>query len=308
MSGSPKSPFSKLSLLCKQKPLRVVLLGQCGVGKTALVVRFITKRFIGEYDPNLEKVYSYNSTVGKEMVSLEILDTAGHNQDKEFSALEMNIRWGEIFILMYAVTDKCSFDECNRLKFLINYNKNRKKRNSLKDSTGDVPVVLVGNKNDQLGERMVSYDEGLERSKEIGCFCFHEISVRESITQVNAIFGDLWQYWKMHAKFPKLKRSESDAQASAVPPWNRYSDWKEAAAKLGNTTDEDDGKSLSMDNCDELDVLPPFRGRASTDGRLLVKPNKREFSTRPAFTRNMSSNRQADRRMSISMRGNNITY
>lgn len=28
---------------------------------------------------------------------------------------------------MYSVTDKCSFDECNRLKFLINYNKRRKK-------------------------------------------------------------------------------------------------------------------------------------------------------------------------------------
>lgn len=28
---------------------------------------------------------------------------------------------------MYSVTDKCSFDDCNRLKFLINYNK-RKRR------------------------------------------------------------------------------------------------------------------------------------------------------------------------------------
>ncbi|KAF6217297.1 hypothetical protein GE061_001651 [Apolygus lucorum] len=308
MSGSPKSPFSKLSLLCRQKPLRVVLLGQCGVGKTALVVRFITKRFIGEYDPNLEKVYNYNSTVGNEVVSLEILDTAGHSEDKEFSALEMNIRWGDLFILMYAVTDKCSFDECNRLKFLINYNKNRRKRNSLKDSTGDAPVLLVGNKNDQLGERMVSFDEGLERSKEIGCFCFHEISVRESIAQVNAIFADLWQYWKMHAKFPKLKRSESDAQSSSAPHWNRYSDKREAAAKLGSDADEEGRKSLSMEKCDELDALPPFRERASTDGTLLVRPARREFSNRPAFTRNASSNRQVDRRMSISMRGNNISY
>lgn len=41
--------------------------------------------------------------------------------------LEANIRWADAFILMYSVTDKCSFDECNRLKFLINYNKRRKK-------------------------------------------------------------------------------------------------------------------------------------------------------------------------------------
>jgi len=52
---------------------------------------------------------------------------------------------------MYSVTDKCSFDECYRLKFLINYNK-RKKRigNSTKDPVVDVPVVLVGNKIDQV--------------------------------------------------------------------------------------------------------------------------------------------------------------
>lgn len=46
------------------------------------------------------------------------------------SNLETNIRWAEAFILIYSVTDKCSFDECNRLKFLINYNKRRRKLSS----------------------------------------------------------------------------------------------------------------------------------------------------------------------------------
>lgn len=86
---------------------------------------------------------------------------------------------------MYSVTDKCSFDECYRLKFLINYNKRRRKLGgSSKDNVCDVPVVLVGNKIDQVEDRMVSLEEGQRRSKEIGCVCFHEISVRESIEQV----------------------------------------------------------------------------------------------------------------------------
>lgn len=54
----------------------------------------------------------------------------------------------------------------------------------LKDHLSEVPVVLVGNKIDQNGDRMVSSEEGQRRSKEIGCVCFHEISVRESIEQV----------------------------------------------------------------------------------------------------------------------------
>lgn len=49
-------------------------------------------------------------------------------------------------------------------------------------------MVLVGNKTDQVGDRMVSTDEGQRRSKEIGCVCFHEISVRESIDQVRFFF------------------------------------------------------------------------------------------------------------------------
>ncbi|GBP75743.1 Ras-related and estrogen-regulated growth inhibitor [Eumeta japonica] len=194
--------------------------------KAALVVRFITRRFIGEYDPNLEKVYSFQTEIDNEIVHFEILDSAGepHGIDQltfrdeappkttvyhwfsdfnrgqsmltdefkegrpksvvenEYGNLESNIRWAEAFILMYSVTDKCSFDECHRLKFLINYNK-RRRRLASADWVLEVPVVLVGNKTDQYGDRMVSTEEGQRRSKEIGCVCFHEISVRESIDQ-----------------------------------------------------------------------------------------------------------------------------
>lgn len=43
------------------------------------------------------------------------------------------------------------------------------------------PLIL---KNFQVEDRMISLEEGQRRSKEIGCVCFHEISVRESIEQV----------------------------------------------------------------------------------------------------------------------------
>lgn len=39
-----------------------------------MVVRFITRRFIGEYDPNLEKIYSFNTIMDNETVLFEILD------------------------------------------------------------------------------------------------------------------------------------------------------------------------------------------------------------------------------------------
>lgn len=206
---SPKSSLAKLGIHTKQKSLKVMVLGQSGVGKTAMVVRFITRRYIGEYDPNLEKVYTFNTTLDNDYVQFDILDATGQQnvsnaileyfktfslasfllllsfQENDCSNLESNIRWADAFILMYSVTDKCSFDECNRLKFLINYNKKRRKLGSNnKDYMSDVPVILVGNKNDQTGDRMVSVEEGQRRFRELSCACFHEISVRESVDQV----------------------------------------------------------------------------------------------------------------------------
>lgn len=40
-----------------------------------MVVRFITRRFIAEYDSNLEKVYSFNTIMDNEAVLFEILDS-----------------------------------------------------------------------------------------------------------------------------------------------------------------------------------------------------------------------------------------
>jgi len=47
----------------------------------ALLVRFVTKKFIGDYDPNLEKMYTYQVCMESETVNFEILDTAGYVQD-----------------------------------------------------------------------------------------------------------------------------------------------------------------------------------------------------------------------------------
>lgn len=81
-TSPPRTSFSKMSLSCKNRPLRVLVLGQNSVGKTALIVRFITKRFIGEYESNLEKIYTINTIFDNEPVQFDILDAA-HHLDQE---------------------------------------------------------------------------------------------------------------------------------------------------------------------------------------------------------------------------------
>ncbi|KAG7305715.1 hypothetical protein JYU34_009841 [Plutella xylostella] len=328
-STSPKSSLAKLGFYPKPKTFKVMVLGQAGVGKSALVVRFITRRFIGEYDPNLEKVYAFQTIIDNEMVYFEVLDSAGDPHESEYSNLESNIRWAEAFILMYSVTDQCSFDECHRLKFLINYNKRRRRlTSSMKEGILEVPVVLVGNKADLAGDRMVSTEEGHRRSKDIGCVCFHEISVRESIEQVWSVFRDARRFWRVSSKSPRLRAADgcdahpaalARALAPADPKHSFCRRWTEidvdeeqeelagaagvvgAAGGAGGAWRSDSTSSSGREG-DEAGEGDTFRARASTDSRLPPRPAR---ARHPPPTARAPA--PASRRMSVAMRGNNAS-
>lgn len=313
---SPKSSLAKLVLYSKPKPFKIMVLGQSGVGKSALVVRFITKRFIGEYDPNLEKIYTFQTVIDNEMVYFEILDSAGKSHESEYANLESNIRWAEAFILMYSVTDKCSFDECHRLKFLINYNKRRRRLTSSKDGIPETPVVMVGNKLDQIGDRMITTEEGQRRSKEIGCVCFHEISVRESIDQVWGVFRDTRRFWRFSNKWSR-SRNEAEIHTSLVRPLTGFSEESTPDAVSSGTTaplnrrwtevEIEEENEVSIARCDSTsssghsETGEEFRARASTDSRLPPRPAR---ARHPDLSRPFPP---PVRRMSVAMRGNNAT-
>lgn len=132
--------------------------------------------------------------------------------DADLSALEKHIQNADAFIIMYSVTDQCSFEDCTRLRFLINYNNKQRRRSITKDCALDIPVILVGNKKDQKDDRMVDVQQGKRMYREMSCAGFHEISVRESADEVWNVFRDLCRCWRIFTHYPKLKRSTSDAQ------------------------------------------------------------------------------------------------
>ena len=57
--------------------VRVAVLGEAGVGKSALTVRSITGRFLHHYDPTLEDEYRCEEKVNGQVVTVAIMDTAG---------------------------------------------------------------------------------------------------------------------------------------------------------------------------------------------------------------------------------------
>jgi Ras-related protein R-Ras2 len=88
---------------------------------------------------------------------LVVLDTAGQ---EEFSAMrEQYMRSGEGFLLVFAVTDKASFDEMYKFHRQILRVKDR----------DEFPMLMVGNKADLEHQRLVS---------KINCSNVHSWSVR----------------------------------------------------------------------------------------------------------------------------------
>uniref|UniRef100_A0A673AUA3 small monomeric GTPase n=1 Tax=Sphaeramia orbicularis TaxID=375764 RepID=A0A673AUA3_9TELE len=120
----------------------------------ALCVRFITKRFIGEYDHKKEVTYRCSRVVDQEAVDLEILDIV---YKSSVSSLESSIRWADGFLLLYSITHRLSFLEVPRLKKLIDQTK----------QSLVVPTVLVANKADLEIGREVTTEEGQRLAKDL---------------------------------------------------------------------------------------------------------------------------------------------
>ncbi|KAJ7672909.1 ras protein [Mycena rosella] len=141
---------------------RVAVLGDGGVGKTALAVQFTLSCFVDvvqTYDPTIEDAYRKQFVLDNRMCFVEVIDRC---YVEEYATLrDQWVREGEGFILVYSITSRSSFDRLEVFHQLVR----RAKR-------GDLILLLVGNKCDQASDREVSKEEGVARVQEFGCDFF----------------------------------------------------------------------------------------------------------------------------------------
>ncbi|XP_076466185.1 ras-related and estrogen-regulated growth inhibitor-like [Babylonia areolata] len=224
--SSPTLPtralLRKIQSFNKNRVFRVVVLGQKGVGKSALTVRFLTRRFIGDYDSSLEKTYTCTRCIMGSSVDFVILDTAGQYEN---SRLKQHIKWSDAAVLMYSVTDRCSLNEVRRLYFTITTSCRRRYKPATSDPgqefppaaqhpLSSFPVSLVATHTDREPDRMVSREEGAALSRELGCVAFTELSVREDVDSVMGVFQDLFLTAQQLRKTHQHHRSSSKVRSS----------------------------------------------------------------------------------------------
>ena len=131
-----------------EKAIKIILLGETGVGKTNLINVFIGSKFALNTLSTMT-CYSYEGKYKykNEFYNYTIWDTAG--QEKYRSLNKIFVRDAQIIILVYSIIDRASFNELN---FWLQYAKENK-------GDDDYILGLVGNKSDLFLNETVTEEE-----------------------------------------------------------------------------------------------------------------------------------------------------
>ncbi|XP_047041024.1 ras-related and estrogen-regulated growth inhibitor [Helicoverpa zea] len=190
--------------------VKVAVVGAPSVGKSALTVRFLTKRYIGEYDHQQDSKYKHEALLDGEPILFEILDTC----PKSIEELPGNdvAQWADGLFLVYSITDRESFNYVRRAK------------QSLQP---EIPLALVGNKADMVHLRQVSPEEGEILAKDFEC-SFAEVAAAEQVNQVGEVFHELCREVLTHRR--RAKHSLLDRMLGSKTAYRVYSRGKSDSA------------------------------------------------------------------------------
>ncbi|KAM7014790.1 ras-like protein family member 12 [Tautogolabrus adspersus] len=149
----------------------LVLLGMIGSGKSALTVKFLTKRFISEYDPLLEDVYTSEQMVDQQPVTVRVMDTC--DQDGPVNS-ERYLSWASVFLVVYSIDSMESFKRCQLYLHMLSLHRK-------------TPIILLGNKLDMDPYRLVSQSEAKDLASCFSCV-FFEVSASLDFLSVQHVF------------------------------------------------------------------------------------------------------------------------
>eukprot|EP01089_Gocevia_fonbrunei_P016608 TRINITY_DN5195_c0_g1_i1.p1 TRINITY_DN5195_c0_g1~~TRINITY_DN5195_c0_g1_i1.p1 ORF type:complete len:222 (+),score=54.98 TRINITY_DN5195_c0_g1_i1:59-667(+) len=146
---------------------KLVLLGQAGVGKSNLVLRFVKGEFQESNESTIGAAFLTQTVALSDgsMVKFEIWDTAG--QERFNSLAPMYYRGAQAALVVYDITNDSSFA---RAKAWIRE----------LEGQGKMIIALVGNKCDLETGRRVSIEEGQSYAEEKGLL-FRETSAKTAL-------------------------------------------------------------------------------------------------------------------------------
>ena len=161
------SPDKQYDLIFK-----VLLIGNSGVGKSSLFLRFVDDIWEDNFVPTIGVDFKIKTLIIEEKkIKLQIWDTAG--QDRFRTIVSSYYRGAHGILLIFDLTDIESFKSLNNWLIEIERNANK-----------NVIKILIGNKCD-LNERKVTMKQASEFAEENG-MKYIETSAKNNINVVDA--------------------------------------------------------------------------------------------------------------------------
>ncbi|XP_058077328.1 ras-related protein RABC2a-like isoform X1 [Magnolia sinica] len=150
---------------------KILLIGDSGVGKSSLLVTFISNA-LDDLSPTIGVDFKIKHlTVGGKRLKLTIWDTAG--QERFRTLTSSYYRSAQGIILVYDVTRRETFTNLSDVWA---------KEVELYSTNQDCIKMLVGNKVDRESERVVTREEGIALAQEYGCSFFEcSAKTRENV-------------------------------------------------------------------------------------------------------------------------------
>jgi len=146
---------------------KLLIIGDSGVGKSSLLVRFADNTFSGNYITTIGVDFKIRTiNVNGERVKLQIWDTAGQERFRTITSTYYRGTHG--VIVVYDVTSGESFVNVKRWLHEINQN------------CDDVSRILVGNKCEDPESRVVLHDDAKRLASQMG-IQFFECSAKMDI-------------------------------------------------------------------------------------------------------------------------------
>ncbi|CAJ2629573.1 ras-related protein RABF1-like [Trifolium pratense] len=165
----------------KNLRVKLVLLGDSGVGKSCIVLRFVR----GQFDPTSKVTVGasfLSQTIALQdstTVKFEIWDTAG--QERYAALAPLYYRGAAVAVIVYDITSPESF---SKAQYWV--------KELQKHGSPDIVMALVGNKADLNEKREVAVQDGTEYAEKNGMF-FIETSAKTA-DNINELFEDFVDY------------------------------------------------------------------------------------------------------------------
>uniref|UniRef100_A0A3Q2XR17 small monomeric GTPase n=1 Tax=Hippocampus comes TaxID=109280 RepID=A0A3Q2XR17_HIPCM len=170
----------------------------------ALIVRFFTKRFIGEYASSSECIYRKRLTLDGRQMNLELYEPCSQSFQGKIT-INDQIHLADGFIVVYDISDRSSLLAARSVVKLI-----REHRLGSAKRDAESLIFLVGNKHDLCHMREVCREEGQRLADEFRCQ-FHELSAAEHYQEVALVFSKALQ----SAKAKERRRRPSGSKSVA---------------------------------------------------------------------------------------------